>query len=399
MYGRERFDEFEAFFAWLHKTIVAQNVDVLLVAGDVFDSVYPSHQSQSMYIKFLGTLSTTPCKHVVITAGNHDSAGLIDMHQPLFDGHHLNIHVVGRPSVDREVIVVEVRNEKAVVCAIPYLREEDIRVSSYGDSSEQRSEALHRGVEQHYADVLKQASEICTTNETPALQIVMGHLFTAGKEREASVELESGVVRDLYVGGTPYVQPGVFGEDTDYVALGHLHVPQTVNQQEHMRYSGSPLPMSFSEAGQQKSVVLVETKAGQVSDIATLEIPSFRTLKRVSGDTDDILTQLQKFITTSQSDETWVEVEYSGKGTDGNLRQRIEALVNATNIHVLSIRNMFVANTSMYLSDDIETLDELTPAEIFSRRLQEALEDPEHAERLTALFEEVTHAVTSRQNE
>lgn len=399
LYGKERVAEFEAFFAWLHTTIVEQEVDVLLVAGDVFDSVYPSHQSQSMYIKFLGGLSSTPCTHVVITAGNHDSAGLIDMHQPLLDGHLLNIHVVGRPNVEREVVVVSAGNESAIVCAVPYLREEDIQLSAFGDSAEDRSAQLHAGVEQHYTDVLKLAKQRHLECDNSTAQIVMGHLFTAGKEREAHVELESGVVRDLYVGGTPYVQPGVFGKETDYVALGHLHVPQTVNKQKHIRYSGSPIPMSFSEAGKQKSVVLFDIQDGNVLNIHTLEVPVFHALKRVKGDSEDILAELKEIVETEPNLDMWIEVEYTGKGTDGNLRQRIDHLVDGTRIEVLSIRNMFMASSAIESTDDLEQLEELKPEDVFARRLADVEEPDASATRLQDMFSEVLHDVLSRQHE
>ena len=249
LYGRKRYDEFEAFLNWLYNTIKSEGIDILLVAGDIFDTRTPSHRSQELYYKFLCDVAKSNCRHVVIIAGNHDSPSFLNAPKEIL--HALNIYVVGSITqcLEDEVIVLndQQNNPEAIMCAVPYLRDRDIRTVEPGETIEDKNNKLIKGIQDHYEKACKLAEEkqkqFKDKEDVPI--IAMGHLFTSGGK-----VLDGDGVRDLYVGSLAHVKKGTFPKSIDYLALGHLHVPQCVEGSEYIRYSGSPIPMGYNEAYQ-----------------------------------------------------------------------------------------------------------------------------------------------------
>ncbi len=140
LYGRKRSEEFEAFLNWLAALIESEDIDVLLVAGDVFDNSTPSNYAQELYYRFLCRVAAAPNRHVVVTAGNHDSPTFLNAPRELLK--FLNIHVVGcaAESPENEVIMIAGPDDepRLIVCAIPYLRDRDIRTAEAGESIEDK---------------------------------------------------------------------------------------------------------------------------------------------------------------------------------------------------------------------------------------------------------------------
>ena len=132
-------------------TIENQSVDILLIAGDVFDTGVPSTQSQKVYYDFLVGLTKTCCKYIVITGGNHDAPGTINAPKELLSA--LQIHVVGRASdsVEDEVFTFDVDDDQIIVAAVPYLRDQDIRKAVAGESFEQVSDRYKTALTNHYS--------------------------------------------------------------------------------------------------------------------------------------------------------------------------------------------------------------------------------------------------------
>ena len=259
LYGQMRYDEFQAFLDWLTETIEAQKVDVLIVAGDIFDTMTPSNRAQSLYYQFLGTVSSLYCEHVVIVSGNHDSPTFLDAPANVLK--FLNVHVIGTAceNIEDEVLVLKDKHNQpqCLIAAVPYLRDRDVRSSQAGESGQDKDANVLTGINQHYDKV----AEIAKAKQSQLIEqynyyvpiIATGHLFTAGGRTT-----EDDGVRDLYVGSLGKVSVDMFDECFDYVALGHLHVPQKVGNCEHIRYSGSPIAMGFGEARQQKQVLLIQ---------------------------------------------------------------------------------------------------------------------------------------------
>ena len=241
LYGRKRYESFAAFLLWLGETIREERVDVLVVAGDVFDTSAPSNRSQELYYRFLCRIREH-CRHVVIVAGNHDSPSFLAAPKELLRA--LNVHVIGAMSDDpaEETLVLRGRDgePELIVCAVPYLRDRDIRTSEAGESLEDKEAKLLEGIRRHYAAVCALAASERSRPDLPLL--ATGHLFAAG-----GLTQEGDGVRQLYVGSLARVGADCFPDCIDYLALGHLHIPQKLGGSETRRYSGSPLPMNFGE--------------------------------------------------------------------------------------------------------------------------------------------------------
>ena len=375
LYGRRRQEEFAAFLDWLLDCISTKGIDVLIVAGDIFDTSTPGTAAQELYYRFLARVGSTGCQHVVVIGGNHDSPSFLDAPAGLLRA--LDVHVVGQACAEPADQVLLLRDElgepQLLVCAVPYLRDRDIRQAQAGESVSDKEQKLLEGIRAHYETIGKAAEAVNAGLAQPVPVIGTGHIFAAGGQT-----VDGDGVRDLYVGSLAHVHAGVFPACFDYVALGHLHVPQMVGGQEHIRYSGSPLPMGFGEAKQQKSMCLLQFAAGAegtfVPQIELLDIPVFQRLERISGTLTDICLRLQAL--REENESVWLEVLYTGAEVVSDLREQLEEQVAGSALEILRIRNQRVQQQVLEQEIPEETLDDLNEQEVFERCLQ-AHEVPE----------------------
>lgn len=390
LYGRKRYEEFEAFLTWLAETIQQNEIDALLVAGDIFDTSAPSNRAQELYYRFLCRVAASSCRHVVVVAGNHDSPSFLNAPKELLKA--LDVHVVGSSAESPEDEVLVFRNgqdiPELIVCAVPYLRDRDIRVAEAGESIEDKERKLIEGIRTHYAAVAALAEQKREELGADIPIVGTGHLFTAGGQT-----VEGDGVRELYVGSLAHVTAGIFPACFNYVALGHLHVPQKVNGSEIIRYSGSPLPMGFGEAKQQKSVCQVEFHS-TVASVQLFDVPVFQKLERVKGDWDSISNRILELSATAS--QGWIEVIYEGDEVIGDLRERLEAAISGTQMEILRIKNNRVIDRVLGQIHEEETLDDLNVNDVFERCLavHEVPEDqrPEllraYQETVSSLYED-----------
>lgn len=377
LYGRKRYEEFEAFLTWLAETIQRNEIDALLVAGDVFDTSAPSNRAQELYYRFLCRVAASSCRHVVVVAGNHDSPSFLNAPKELLKA--LDVHVVGNSTESPEDEVLVLRNEQDVpeliVCAVPYLRDRDIRVAEAGESVEDKERKLIDGIRTHYAAVAALAEQKREELGADIPIVGTGHLFTAGGQT-----VDGDGVRELYIGSLAHVTAGIFPASFDYLALGHLHVPQKVNGSETIRYSGSPLPMGFGEAKQQKSVCKVEFRSTAAS-VQLVDVPVFQKLERVNGDWDVISSRILELLATDS--QGWLEVIYDGIEVIGDLRERLEAAISGSQMEILRIKNNRIIDCVLGQIHEEETLDDLNVNDVFERCL--AVHDVPGDQRLELL--------------
>jgi exonuclease SbcD len=367
LYGRKRYEEFEAFLTWLAETIQQNEIDALLVAGDVFDTSAPSNRAQELYYRFLCRVAASCCRHVVVVAGNHDSPSFLNAPKELLKA--LDVHVVGSSTESPEDEVLVLRNEQdapeLIVCAVPYLRDRDIRVAEAGESVEDKERKLIDGIRTHYATVAALAEQKREELGANIPIVGTGHLFTAGGQT-----VDGDGVRELYVGSLAHVTAGIFPACFNYLALGHLHVPQKVNGSETIRYSGSPLPMGFGEAKQQKSVCQVEFHSTAAS-VQLIDVPIFQKLERVKGDWEGISSRILELSATGSPNGSgvWLEVIYDGTEVIGDLRERLEAAISGTQMEILRIKNNRIIERVLGQIHEEETLDDLNVNDVFERCL------------------------------
>ena len=336
-------------------------MDILVIAGDIFDTTTPSNRAQSLYYKFLTRLGPTPCSHVVVIGGNHDSPSFLDAPASLLKA--LNVHVVGSAPPDMEDEILDLFDDQgrplARICAVPYLRDRDIRRARVGEDADEKTQKFVRGIETHY----EQMGQLAGADRVPEIPLIAtGHLFAAGGKT-----VDGDGVRELYIGSLARVGANAFQGAFDYVALGHLHSAQKVGGCEEIRYSGAPLPMGFGEAGGLKKMIQVDFD-GAVPTIETVEIPCFQELISIKGEMGEILEKIEGLV--SQNSRAWLEVEYTGEGLAADLRQQVETAVADSAMEVRRIKNCrMVKKITQAPVDRLETMDE---TDVFQRLLEGA---------------------------
>ncbi|MDD1702599.1 MAG: exonuclease SbcCD subunit D C-terminal domain-containing protein [Methanoregula sp.] len=383
LFGHKRYEEYEAFLSWLDELIRKENIDVFLVAGDVFDTSTPGNRALELYYQFLSRVTTIPGLQVIITAGNHDSPSFINAPQDLLK--HLHIHVFGSIPDDpeKEVIVINDREKKPslIVCAVPYLRDRDIRLSEPGESIEDKTRKLEDGVQEHYRKVVGIARAKRDELGCSIPIVATGHLFVSGGKT-----FDGDGVRELYVGNLARIHAETLCDGIDYLALGHLHVPQKVSGRDTIRYCGSPIALGFEDAGQQKQVVIVEFLPGGPV-ISTVPVPKFRDIRTLKGDLSSIEHGIGSL--TKLDHPVWLEVLFSGIPLPSTVQARLRELTDGTRIEILRIRPLETGNSVIVSGKEGETLEDLSETEVFRRCLDAGNVPAEERQELNDAFAEI----------
>lgn len=387
LYGRKRYEEFEAFLTWLAETIQQNEIEALFVAGDVFDTSAPSNRSQELYYRFLCRVAASSCRHIVVIAGNHDSPSFLNAPKELLKA--LDVHVVGNKSEnpEDEVLVLRDRQDvpELIVCAVPYLRDRDIRVAEAGESTEDKEQKLTEGIRSYYAAVAEIAERKRSELGKDIPIIGMGHLFTAGGKT-----IDGDGVRDLYVGSLAHVTSSIFSESFNYVALGHLHVPQKVSNSELIRYCGSPIPMGFGEANQLKSVCQVEFNNSKAI-VQLINVPVFQKLERIKGDWSGISNRILELSATGS--QAWLEIVYEGDEVIVDLRERLEDATDGSEMEILRVKNSRIIDRVLGQIQDDETLDDLDVNDVFDRCLSAHDVSEEQRSELVRAYRETLSSI------
>ncbi len=379
LYNQSRYDEFERFLEWLQESLLSHQVDVLIVAGDIFDTMTPSNKAEHLYHHFLAQAFKNHIKHIIIVAGNHDSPNSLQKTKEVLGV--LNTHVIGSATDNLEdelITLYDGETPSAIIIATPYLRDRDVRTSGDAQSIEQKNSDLLQGVADHYhllANLAKQKQQyIKDTYQITIPIIATGHLFVAG----SSVSSADDGMRDLQVGTLGQISASIFDDDIDYVALGHIHASQIVAKQSRIRYCGSPIAMGFGEIGRHKQVLIVDIADGQPIQVNALSVPIFQSLAKISGELDYIYDNLAKLAEYDQ--DIWLEIEYTGSKVLPDLRQLITDAISETRLTALSIKNRSTYKGSLSQGDtsDVPKLEMLSTTDVFDKRLEkEALNDDE----------------------
>jgi exonuclease SbcD len=386
LYGRKRYEEFEAFLSWLADFIETEDIDVLLVAGDVFDNSTPSNRAQELYYRLLCRVASSERRHVVVIAGNHDSPSFLNAPKELLK--FLNIHVVGYASgkPDDELLVLSAQDgvPMVIVCAIPYLRDHDIRTAEAGESVEDKERKIVDGIKTHYRLVCDAAEQRRALLGKHVPIVAMGHLFAAGGQT-----VDGDGVRELYIGSLAQVKRDVFPECIDYVALGHLHIPQRVGGSDLVRYSGSPLPIGFGEAEQEKSVTLVELS--DRPQVRNISVPRFQELKTLRGDWQTVAKGVEEL--KARKSTAWLEISYEGDELAADLQERLKDAIDGTGMEILRVKNNRVLERALRGESEEETLDDLHVTDVFTLCLESHEVPEDQRPALLSAYQEIILAL------
>lgn len=378
-YGKKRHEEFSAFFDWLYSTVQENDVRVLLVSGDIFDTVLPSNTAQSLYYSFLVRLLKSSCRHVIVTGGNHDSPSFLNAPKQLLKT--LDIHVIGAvpDNMEEEVICINEDGEELFVLAVPYLRERDLQGVSIADSFEDRARKITEGIKNHY----QKLTEIALAKKKNNGRILaMGHLFITGSSLEEEGE------RELYVGSLAQISAAVFPKEIDYTALGHIHSAQKIGGCGHIRYSGSPLAMSFSERKHTKKVLLLDTKQEQDNGLHVTEItvPEFQAARKICGDFNKIQKEINAFKAEGKS--VWLEIEYTGQ-EEFSLKDRLYELTENSSVEILKYKNQNLFRQYFAAAQENKNLEDFTPLTVFREIINKSAYPAEEQEELLSMYREI----------
>ncbi len=363
LYSKDFEEEHNLFFNWLLENINILEIQVLIIAGDIFDIAFPSNNALKLYYSFLTRLQNTTCKNVIIIGGNHDSVSTLNTAKPLLE--ILNIRVIGGVTENIEDEIIEIKNlhgdTELVVCAVPFLRDKDVRKSVAGENYEDKTAAICEGIIKHYNDI---ADKITRFKQNNIPVIATGHLFV----NDANISEEEHEIYKL--GGLQHISYTNFPKTFDYIALGHLHRPQIIGQQDNVRYSGSPIALSFSEIDQQKYVVYIDL-ANQKTEIKNIAIPKFRNIVVFKGTLTDVVNKIDNYDKTAML-KTWADICITEKNYDPTIFKQVDNYIDSIkNLDILNYKIIFTdtnLNTD-YLSENKKTLAELSENEIFDKIL------------------------------
>ena len=303
---------------------------------------------------------STDCCHVIITGGNHDSPSLLNAPDTLLEA--LNITVVGQVTADPADEVVLLRDEDgkpiAVVAAVPYLRERDLRTSTENETQQDKEEKIRSATAEHYRRVTQTALELRGESDIP--YIATGHLFAADGD-------PSDEERNLYIGSLGLIPASAFPTEIDYLALGHLHKAQRLAGDDTRRYSGSPVALDFSERRADKSVCIVETQ-GKACTVRTVPIPAFDTLVQITGDAASVLEELGKLVAAQEP--VLCEVLHTEGIFAPDLAAKCRDAVQESVVTLVRVVSRTVAEAQLSVDDVVSDVEAISPEKMFELYLQ-----------------------------
>ena len=388
LHKHELSEDFDLFMEWLCGQITTLEIDLLLISGDIFDLANPSSEARRQYYRSLKRLRKLNCR-IILTGGNHDSPAMLDAPKDILK--ELDMHVIGGLPEDPEDLIIPIKGKSGetelVVAAVPFLRDADLRSAAEGNTYEDRLEAIRQGIK----TVFLNAAEICQTKYPGIPAVAMGHLFAAGAETSKSE-------RDIQIGNQAAFNALQFGNYFQYLALGHIHKPQRINAAVPAFYSGSPLPLSFSERKDEKRVLILDTETGWEPE--NIPIPVFRSLIKMSGNLEQIQQKLEAPGEKRELDSL-IELEMLEENYDATRLILLEEIVSDFNIpgfeivkHRANFKNKLRGAGEIYQSHQLE---DLNPREVFQELIATHTYDSETKNEILGAFDELLEEV--RQNE
>ncbi|MDE9497489.1 exonuclease subunit SbcD [Xenorhabdus bovienii] len=389
-FTKNRAAEHQHFLQWLIEQIIRHQVDALVIAGDIFDTGSPPSYARELYNQFVVELQPTGCQ-LVILGGNHDSVATLNESKSLFSCLNTTVIASADADIQQQIKVLNNQNGEAgaILCAIPYLRPRDIMTSQAGQSATQKQQALQNAITEHYHQLYQQADALREQLGQPLPIIATGHLTTVGASTSDSV-------RDIYI-GTLDAFPAQAFPPADYIALGHIHRPQIIAKSDHIRYSGSPIPLSFDEVGQEKSVCLVDFKEDKFDNVTLLPIPSYQPMQLIRGNLQQIEAQLQTFKAYQGERPVWLDIEVATQDYLPDIQKRIQTMTADLPVEIILLRRRKATRQISLSETNKETLNELSVHEVFERRLAlTEIEDQPQKQRLTTLFKQTLDDISQQ---
>lgn len=392
---RNRKDEQAFFLSKIIEVVIAEKIDIILVAGDIFDTGYPPNYALTQYYEFLRQIvKKTPCRHIVITGGNHDSPSTLNAPRELL--RFLDVQVVGcveknnQEEINLQHEFIELKNNEgkveAIVFAVPYLRDRDLKTSIAGETASERAETLKEAIQRHYQEGGFLAQKYAHKN-IPIL--TTGHLFAAGLTDENGEHMErQDAENDIHIGNLGRIEANIFPHIFSYVALGHIHKAQKVGGKSHIRYSGSPMPLSFSECQDKKSVVILEYHGAKLTHITRKTLPQKRQLLRFSGTYDRIKQAICQYQVPEDQLHAWAEIRLNDHKIMPDADEKLKKIAFAHRIEILKVTINRQTHEENFMEN--HNLEELSVKEVFLQKCKATgITNPEILQELQETFDKL----------
>lgn len=400
--GQSRQSEHAALIDWLLVQVELQAVDAVLLAGDIFDTGAPPSYARELYHQLIARLHRAGVG-LLLLGGNHDSVSVLGESRDLL--HYLGTQVIATVGAAAQHVVLLPQRSSGdsapatpgcIVCALPFIRARDVVHSQAGQSAQDKQQALQTAIQTTYQNVydaalaLQQRLQAETGRQLPI--VATGHLTTVGASSNESV-------REIYVGSLEAFPTTAF-PPADYIALGHIHQPQKVGGLEHIRYCGSPIALGFDEARQTKQVLLVDLNESGLQAVTPLPVPVFQALASVRGTLAELPAALQSIAAQASAERpTWLEVTVMEDDYLADLAPRVQALTEGLPLQVLRIKRQRGSTAPQLMAEASESLDELSPQDVFARRMALETLEPPLQEALTARYRQVLDQLTGNEGE
>lgn len=445
LHNFDRHYEHQCFLDWLLETIVSEQADALLVAGDIFDNANPSSASQRQLYTFLQQArARAPQLDIVVIAGNHDSPGRLEAPGPLLEAHGTT--VIGYPhreadgaiAMERMLVPLTGKDGKvaAWVLAVPFLRHGDVPrpaaaaaaaatasapateaaqdagapevappdsaagpadvapVATPPDADALAAGATSPATAQPdpylagIAELYRQAIALAAARAADGQAIVaMGHCHMVDGTMSADSE------RRIVIGGTEMLPAGIFPPPIAYAALGHLHLAQQVGPHAHIRYCGSPIPLSFAETSYPHQVLRIDLEGGQLNAVTALPIPRAVQLLRIPAKPAPLEEVSAALAALDLPDapleqQPLLEVRIQLNAPEPGLRSSIEKALEGKPVRLAKIETSSAARASFEeAAISLDQLATLQPDDIFKRLYLQRYGSEAPPEQLTAFAE------------
>ncbi|MEQ6916810.1 exonuclease SbcCD subunit D [Halomonas aquatica] len=368
-HGQERHAEHRAFLAWLLDILVERQADALLVAGDLFDVVNPSLQAQTLLYDFIVSAhERLPSLDIVLIAGNHDSGNRIELPAPLM--RRLRTHALGRVrwlddgELDAERLLVPLTDQdgetRAWCLALPFLRPAEVTGNAIAIEDDEEANDYVTGISRVHEQLVAAARR---RREPGQALVAMSHAHLHGAAVSEASE------RPIVIGGEESISAALFPPEIAYVALGHLHRAQQVGE-ARIRYSGSPLPLDFSEVDYAHQVVEVAIDGETLANTEAIPVPRPVAMQRTGpAPLDEVLARLEALDddpALPRERWPWLEVRVELDAPVPDLRARVEAALAGKALRLLRLERRLprVEDEEAAARVDLETLG---PRKLFER--------------------------------
>jgi len=380
LFKRSRIEEQKCFLEWLFNELQTHKVDALIIAGDIFDTPTPPNDALDLYFSFLEEVSSKTDTHIIIISGNHDSANFIQAPASILKKHNIHIRTRLEKDFEKNIITLKLKERDYHFKCLPYFRTYELY--QFLDSEQ---ELDPKDIEK----VLTDFSNYWPKESSDSFKIIVAHhafgeFSATGSEHTVSVM------------GLENLSLKWFGDSYDYIALGHIHKPQKMSTTKSIYYSGSPIPLRFSEK-QMKKVLIVNTDGKEVDFI---EIPKFREIIQISSTEDVIEEKLAEVLATIKENklEAFIEIKLKMTTPNNELTNALFDMTKASGHSLLSLIPSYEAMEDREEKERIN-INELNLNELFNLYYKEKYPEneapPAELEiQFRKLLEDVNHEIS-----